>query len=66
MQVNFLYPANARREQRRLGLTALGTSFSASAQRRWSSQARGSHPHLLTEPYVNLSIHTALIVQSMV
>ena len=30
-----------------------------------SSQARKFHPHVLTEPYVNLSIDTALLVQSL-
>ena len=30
-----------------------------------SSGAGGSHPRALTEPYVNLSIHPALIVQPL-
>jgi len=30
----------------------------------WSSSAGESHPHALTQRYVNLSIHTAPIVQS--
>jgi hypothetical protein len=29
-----------------------------------ASGARGFHPHALSEPYVNLSIHTAPIIQS--
>jgi hypothetical protein len=29
----------------------------------WSSSAGESHPHALTQRYVNLSIHTAPIVQ---
>ena len=32
-------------------------------RQRGSSRARESHPRALTEPYVNLSAHTALVAQ---
>jgi hypothetical protein len=31
----------------------------------WSSYAEDLHLHVLTEPYVNLSAHTALVIQPL-
>ena len=43
-------------------LSGFKINIISTLQRR-SSKPRESHPQLLTEPYVNLSIHTALVIQ---
>ncbi len=49
----------------RVDLKPLATHLDHLTLKRQSSGLGGSHPRPITEPYVNLSAHTALIIQPL-